>query len=706
MSLRHPAALLCSLWLLAAATPHGIAAEPLTPAAVAQRQSPEDARLVQPRGLNDFGARKAHGKSAGGSQSDQAVAEAAGPLSDPRRHPLVERTDTDTFNRLAQLQDLVDAGSWDDAGALVRGWDAPWPNRLAPHPRDPERLVSLRAALEEHLQRHPPLKHALTQDYAELARLRVAQAVERRDVARLRFAAIQFAGTEAAALAHLWLGDQALAAGWFGSAESDYLRGRESASGATRRALDARLRLAAAMQGRDAGTTAQGATEIAGVTMTAEAFESLVAEMLAVHADGNGDASPLGRPARHELPPPGTWRARRHEFPSGEAESPSSTDNNSAARSRASDRQERSWQYRLLGEQVLLSDGLQVTSFSLAEGHARWQAALPGSKGPFGDRAVVSTMPLVVSDRVFVRLEIGGGAVLACFDRDSGDLLWSTPEGAEDRIVSGPLLSDGRAFVLTMRGQPLRQSLLEWRQIQLDTGLLHSPRPLLTLREADSRDPSVRATLHAERLFVALEGVLLCCDPEGNVLWIRQQSLPPGERPDGAPYHVQAPRVREGRVFGLLASSDTVECTDAVAGRHVWRRALPGIQRVLGFSGPNLIVQTQSDVLALRVSDGEESWRYRFENALGAFGCDRRYVILSRHVPDSKDAPSHVPGLVWIRAADGEALATYELPPCESAATRLGPMWSAGGHLWLLYDSGRDGAKRELIELVPEGRDE
>jgi hypothetical protein len=68
---------------------------------------------------------------------------------------------------------------------------------------------------------------------------------------------------------------------------------------------------------------------------------------------------------------------------------------------------------------------------------------------------------------------------------------------------------------------------------------------------------------------------------------------------------------------------------------------------------------------------------------------------------ENAEAVSFVPQLIWLRAADGEIVATCELPQLQASEPHLGPLWTAGGSLWLLYGSGPNDPRRELIHLTP-----
>ena len=92
------------------------------------------------------------------------------------------------------------------------------------------------------MREHPKLRQTMNEQFGARGQLRVRQAIGEGNLLALEAATMQFCGTEAAAEAHLWLGDRALAAGDFLHAIGQYRQALEGNLPAG--AVQPRLRLA------------------------------------------------------------------------------------------------------------------------------------------------------------------------------------------------------------------------------------------------------------------------------------------------------------------------------------------------------------------------------------------------------------------------------------------------------------------------------
>jgi hypothetical protein len=127
----------------------------------------------------------------------------------------IEQVSTPTYNFLAELQGMLESHAWEDAARLIVSLD-PYPLQgLAPDVRDSRRYVALPTAVAAAVDSNEPLRQIIREQYQDVAALRVGAAMQRGDVTALRLVTFQFAGTEAAAEAHRWLGDRALHVGRF-----------------------------------------------------------------------------------------------------------------------------------------------------------------------------------------------------------------------------------------------------------------------------------------------------------------------------------------------------------------------------------------------------------------------------------------------------------------------------------------------------------
>ena len=205
---------------------------------------------------------------------------------------MVEQLSKETYNALAELNALLDSDALDDAARRVTSLQPTITAGVSTVDDDPDLLANLATAIRLQLRRHPQLADLIASQYAALAGLRIREAMVRGDAAAVEFFAVQFGPTEAARDAQIWLGDRALSNGWFHSAFARYQEAARGASLETSAKLVHRIRLAAAMLGRDAGAPAVGPVTIGDKTMPAAEFEALVAEMRQQVTAGSGTGSP------------------------------------------------------------------------------------------------------------------------------------------------------------------------------------------------------------------------------------------------------------------------------------------------------------------------------------------------------------------------------------------------------------------------------
>ena len=145
-------------------------------------------------------------------------------LRDSWREPLIEELSKETYNAMTELRAVLESQAWDDAARLVTSLDPEAAPGVAPYVNDKALLTSLPVAVQLTLGEYPQLRQSLGDRFAALAKLRIGQAIAAGDAATIELATVQFAGTEAAAEAHQWLGDRALAGGAFTRALLEYRR--------------------------------------------------------------------------------------------------------------------------------------------------------------------------------------------------------------------------------------------------------------------------------------------------------------------------------------------------------------------------------------------------------------------------------------------------------------------------------------------------
>ena len=100
----------------------------------------------------------------------------------------------------------------------------------------------------------------MSEQFGASGRLRIRQAIADGNVAAVEAATMQFFGTEAAAEAHVWLGDRAVSTGAFAHALGQYRQAERTAGSDFAAQIAASEQLAAALLGQDGSASRSPAT--------------------------------------------------------------------------------------------------------------------------------------------------------------------------------------------------------------------------------------------------------------------------------------------------------------------------------------------------------------------------------------------------------------------------------------------------------------
>jgi len=150
---------------------------------------------------------------------------------------------------------------------------------------------------------------------------------------------------------------------------------------------------------------------------------------------------------------------------------------------------------------------------------------------------------------------------------------------------------------------------------------------------------------------------------------------------------------------------------------------LPGLKRLVGLTGDQLLVERRSGLESLAASNGQSRWQYHTTSLMDA--------VLAGSPPDSDpirpapsvpaaaaDAAEPVPQhilvtcrrqlpnnimearLVWLDRDTGKAIAEQPLRSLNSREVALGPFLTNGEKYWVFGSQDRKEARRVLYELV------
>jgi len=600
---------------------------------------------------------------------------------------------------------MLDGQAFDDAARTIATLDPAQTPGLAPAGDDGQLLLTLAAGVRRAAKLHPPLGVALERHFGQVAPLRVRQAIQSSDREAVQRVATLFPGTAAAAEAHRWLGDHALALGWFALAQAEYRRGLTAApEDAQRHELTARLRLAAAMMGQDEGTPLSAPVTIGNRTLAFADFEALVSDMR--QRAGQQTTEPISalKNSTVAAPPTGpraTVVKAVLDGPLGENPNEEATPN--------LNRFQVDWAGRQLatlvvGGKLLVSNRFQLAAYDLAGDQRLWQTAVPMGKksGKSRDWGLIAMHPLVVGNRIYARQLFSDGPTLGCWDLATGQPFWLADTVKGLQVVSDPVMLQGRLAALCAtrgdgadwtlrlvtfdsdRGEPLEQLDLAKLQSSWQTRRMCAVRPL------------------DDGLVVSLGGIVLRCDGWGQVLWIRRQVvLPADEEPLWVTQSFDPPLIQEGRLYVAQPGVRAIECIDAETGQLHWRRCVPEIRRVVGFSERKLIAVIDGGIVAFEPQTGDIAWRHGSPEVTAEVmigGPGKLAYVAQRKTADGKKVQL---GLVWLDPQTGQPAATHFFAALDDEMPRIGPFVHQDNRWWAFFGRGLNEAKRELLELTP-----
>lgn len=627
-------------------------------------------------------------------------------LKDGWREPLVEELSKETYNALTELQAVLESEAWDDAARLVTSFDPEASPGVAPYVNDKGLLTSLPVAVRLTQADYPQLRESLGQRFAALAQLRIGQAMAAGDAATVELATIQFAGTAAAAEAHRWLGDRALASGWFARALVEYERAiviQPLLAGE----IGPRMRLAAAMQGRDVATPVSTSVQFGDLSLTAAEFEALVTEMKS-RGQAAGLAVSTAIVQTQPVPPSTGYEVQLRSKLDGPV-----GDRPAEEVGRRTNQYRVPWVDRQIATVVeddvmYVANRFQVAAYNLTNGLRTWQSQPPpGQIQRSQDWAMVAMQPLVTADKIFVRQLYSPNPLLVCLEKATGKLLWVTEPVEREYVVSDPVIVQGQLVALSASIQPDQQAILRWTTFDPATGELLKQHDLVRLRNTWGSRGCCEVTAVDDGLVAVLGGVTIAVDPSGHLRWVRKHiAMPAEEDPRWVLQMYQRPLVVGERIIVAQPGVRAVECLEIATGRRLWNCVLPEVLNIAGISGERLIVRTETDLRALDLAEGKVLWRCPLEEAHSFQLIDGERILAAQRALVPGQSAMWLTRLLWIDAATGQPRYTTSLPTLADADPRLGPIVAYKDRLFTFFGRGQHDPIRDVLELIPKGETE
>lgn len=584
------------------------------------------------------------------------------------RHPLIEQFGKEGYNVLAELEIALAERAYVDACRIITSVTAVQAVGLLPNAGDADLLVSLPGAVALAMRDHPELRTVMQREYGDLAQLRLRQASNEGDVAAVQALTTQFFGTVAAAEAQMWLGDRALAQGDAARAEGHYQAARAELTGGDIRPIDARLRLAAALQGRNFGDPPTSSVVLGELTLSPAEFERTVSELrarapevelgaqTAGGATGDVSASPLPMPSRFKT---ATFAKIEGDLGKAPEQVPRRDVDYLGAQTSLT----------FAGERMIFANRFQITAYELKDKKFVWRAGLGGEAGRTYQLPLVPMPPIVVEDRIFARRLTAAGPELVCLRTSDGAVQWRSPRG--DVVASDPLIAADRvlAVTLTLPQTDVVEAVLT--MFDRRTGKVLLRRPLMQLRDYWKRELPCHLISAGDMLVVSLGGCVVGASGEGEPRWLRRLTwVPPSVDSMIGPTYPMPPQFIDGSLVVVqpnCAFAKQIDVrTGAVRGRSPVFRTTPEAE---GFIVP----------AARRLTHGMES--FRVEETI----VDRKW---------------HRAWAAW--AGDTQGYATVAWPSAwQNARPAVGPLASHDGRYFAVVGTDLKLATREIVELIP-----
>ncbi len=437
-------------------------------------------------------------------------------VEDGWQHGLTVSVNRDAFSAVSDLEAAAGDRLYSDAAQVLAGNAVAPGAGLVPDAADVQLFTSYQTAVKLLFERCPPLQREVAARFKAADELRVREAIAQADQAAMERFVVQYYGTPAAAAAHRWLGDRLLSGGEFSQALGHYRDALSTASPGQRPAIDARIRLAAAMLGLDAGQPI-GAPVVLGESEVApQVFEQWVREMRERYRKAGAAASAPAAVGPFAAPGPFEPKSRlKIEIDTGAdpQQVPGQIKN-------------LDWPARQLalvpaGNVLLAANRFQVAAIDPAAGKTLWTYGLGSNQAQAHLWPLLPMRPAVAGDRVYARLlPKSGHPLVVCLDLASGKKRWEC-EGPSN-LVSDPLPLGERLFALAAEAPPGQLTWqLMWIELDRESGDVLRRKPLVELRSDVAPPWTCQAAVVGQRVVAAVGGVLLAVDSDQNLSWLR-----------------------------------------------------------------------------------------------------------------------------------------------------------------------------------------
>ncbi len=612
---------------------------------------------------------------------------------------LVEDLSKEAYNISAELNAALDSGAIADACRLITQIPESAAEGLAPSGSDPDHLYSVPAAIQMAVQSHDALHAQMEKEHADIAQLRVNAAIQRGDRRVVELVTLQFFDTQAAAQAHLWLGDQATSAGDFATSLQHYMKAARSANRDLKPIVAARLEMLGHASDADDATTSTsiplGSETISANSLLNET-EVIRASFRSPDEETSSDAQPADQAswptdaelAASEFVLRGMWGRDKDRVP---------TD----VRDRREDWRGRNLGMTISGDQAFLCNRFETWKVDLKNNKEIWkQSERDKDRGKAFDFPFTQAVPLLTGDLVVTRMLHEKGFALYGLDRESGEVRWATNLDGQLVLATDPISVQGRVVIVTLREISHAIYAVRMSRVDLATGEILDSQPLFQIRETWFDRGIGKIVAHREQLLLDLGGVLASCDISGHLQWVRKQLTFP-QKIDGrwASQDLSNLQLIGQQAISFHAGMLNMECIDAATGNLRWTFPAAEVQSVQLLDQETLLVEAPQQWSLLSTDSGEATQVIAKPEDLLSWCVNNDSIIgLVRKDPAARDGEALLQ-VVKISLQDGstDSLQSMEISAKETPAA--GPLFFGGEkwHFWFNEDQNQD--DRKLMTL-------
>ncbi|MCC9609522.1 PQQ-like beta-propeller repeat protein [Blastopirellula sp. JC732] len=591
------------------------------------------------------------------------------------RSPLLEELSKDAYNVSADLSAAIDSNAMADACRIINSVNLHGANGLAPDREDPDLYFSLPAAITMAMRRNPQLREEMNRNFSEVARLRASSEIHSGDVEAVELVTLQFFGTQAASEAHLWLGDQALAVGQVARAIAHYRQAGGEQSTIDEQMLNARLALAAAMIGAPESAELSTSVAIGGESLSPDAIKQFGEQRRSIGSDNWSAARQMSIDSSQlDFPPtnPKVGDAVRLQLDFGEG----ANDRDNLYASKDVDWTAETLAATMADDRIYLNNRFQLLELKPDSGEIAWKTArIDSHRARAHDKWPLTPMrPVVVGDRIFVRLLHSNRPELYCFNRADGKKIWRAE--SELPVLSDPLWIQGELFAIV--GEEDSQNLwqIQLARIDAETGETLSKHSLVRLRQSWGERRLCAASVAGDLIVVDLGGAVLACDLSGGVRWVRKQtSTPTSADSDLVRQQEMAPIVVDNRVIVRQVGALSIDCIDIATGRLLWSHFAPNMERSVGLADGKFVYLNRGEAVALHAEDGEVAWKHDDDWQVYSAAIAGSYLIEvaggGRRLGNDREI---TPWIRWLSLETGRPIAGVPLAKLTDKDPQLGKL--------------------------------